>query len=149
MRLVVQRSGPARVRVGDEVIAAIERGLVVLVGVGADDTASDALSMADKVAHLRIFPDADGKMNLDVRQAGGEVLSVSQFTLYGDVRKGRRPNYMRAAEPKTAEALYEVFNEALRRFGVPVQTGRFGAMMQVELVNEGPVTILLDSERVF
>ncbi|MCL6632830.1 MAG: D-tyrosyl-tRNA(Tyr) deacylase [Alicyclobacillus herbarius] len=149
MRAVVQRSGPATVQVDEEVVGRIDHGLVVLLGVGVEDEDEDAAYLAEKVAHLRIFEDADGKMNLDVQTVGGQVLSVSQFTLYGDVRKGRRPNYMAAAPPDKALRLYEAFNAELRRFGLHVETGRFGAMMQVSLVNDGPVTILLDSRRGF
>jgi D-aminoacyl-tRNA deacylase len=113
------------------------------------DAEEDATYLADKVAHLRVFEDADGKMNHDLLTAGGSVLSISQFTLYGDVRKGRRPNYMEAAPPDEAVTLYKSFNAALSDQGVHVETGRFGAMMDVHLVNDGPVTILLDSERRF
>ncbi|MDQ0188723.1 D-tyrosyl-tRNA(Tyr) deacylase [Alicyclobacillus cycloheptanicus] len=144
---MVQRSGPAHVTVDGAVIGAIDRGLVVLVGVKEGDTVQDAAYLAEKVAHLRVFPDDEGKMNFDVLTAGGQVLSISQFTLYGDVRKGRRPNYMRAADPAVARTLYEAFNDALRGCGLHVETGEFGAMMQVSLVNDGPVTILIDSER--
>ncbi|WP_206831723.1 D-aminoacyl-tRNA deacylase [Alicyclobacillus fructus] len=149
MRLVVQRSGPARVKVEGEVVGEIDFGLVLLVGVGKDDTEEDVQYLAEKVAGLRIFPDAEGKLNRDVREVGGAVLSVSQFTLYGDARKGRRPSYADAAPPDVAERLYEAFNDALRARGLKVETGRFRAMMQVELVNDGPVTILLDSKRLF
>lgn len=147
MRLVVQRSGPASVVVAGHTVGEIEKGLVILVGVKVGDSIDDVRYLADKVAHLRIFEDADGKMNHDLLTVGGAVLSVSQFTLYGDVRKGRRPNYMEAARPAEAEPLYEAFNEALRELGIDVATGTFGAMMDVHLVNDGPVTILLDSER--
>lgn len=147
MRAVVQRSGFARVKVGERIIGEIDHGVVVLIGVGQNDTEQDAEYLAEKVAHLRIFADDAGKMNLDVEAVNGQVLSISQFTLYGDVRKGRRPNYMQAAEPKIAQRLYEAFNDAVRAFGLPVQTGDFGAMMEVELVNSGPVTILIDSNR--
>ncbi|MCL6597675.1 MAG: D-tyrosyl-tRNA(Tyr) deacylase [Alicyclobacillus macrosporangiidus] len=149
MRAVVQRSGPACVRVEGEVVGRVDFGLVVLLGVRAGDTEDDARYLAEKVAHLRVFADAEGKMNLDVREAGGSILSISQFTLYGDARKGRRPNYMEAARPEEAEPLYERFNEYLRGWGLRVETGRFGAMMEVSLVNDGPVTILLDSQRLF
>jgi D-tyrosyl-tRNA(Tyr) deacylase len=149
MRIVVQRSRQASVTVDGAVVGQITHGLVLLVGVKAGDTEEDIRYMAEKVAHLRIFEDDDGKMNLDVLQVGGQVLSISQFTLYGDVRKGRRPNYMNAARPEEALQKYEQFNEALRSYGLLVETGRFGAMMDVALVNDGPVTILLDSERNF
>lgn len=147
MRAVVQRSGQANVTVDGRTVGVIDRGLVVLLGVKAGDSLEDASYLAEKVAHLRIFEDHDGKMNLDVQAAGGQVLSVSQFTLYGDVRKGRRPNFMQAAPPDLALTLYEKFNEFVRSYGLTVETGEFGAMMDVALVNDGPVTILLDSER--
>ncbi|MCL6636843.1 MAG: D-tyrosyl-tRNA(Tyr) deacylase [Alicyclobacillus sp.] len=149
MRVVVQRCQHACVRADGEVTGAIGRGLVLLVGVRRGDTVADCQYMADKVAHLRVFEDEEGKMNLDVCAVGGAILSVSQFTLYGDARKGRRPSYADAAPPDVAERLYEAFNEALRAQGLRVETGRFRAMMQVELVNDGPVTILLDSKRQF
>lgn len=149
MRVVVQRSGPASVEVDGAVVGKIPRGLVLLVGCKVGDTKDDVRYLADKVAHLRIFEDGGGKMNDDLLTVGGAVLSISQFTLYGDVRKGRRPNYMDAAPPRDALPLYEAFNEALRDMGIDVETGRFGAMMNVHLVNDGPVTILLDSEKRF
>ncbi|GMA59850.1 D-aminoacyl-tRNA deacylase [Alicyclobacillus fastidiosus] len=149
MRIVVQRSGPARVEVDGRVTGEIASGLVLLVGVGRGDTEDDADYLADKVAHLRIFADEDGKMGRDITEVGGSVLSVSQFTLYGDVRKGRRPSYAQAAEPEEANRLYEYFNERLRAVGLSVQTGVFRAMMDVHLVNDGPVTILLDSAKNF
>lgn len=149
LRLVVQRSKQAFVEVADRVVGHIDRGLVVLVGISVDDTEKDIAYMADKLVHLRIFEDDEGRMNHDVLAFGGAVLSVSQFTLYGDVRKGRRPNYMQAARPETAERLYDQFNEQVRQWGVTVETGTFGAMMNVSLVNDGPVTILLDSKRAF
>lgn len=149
MRIVVQRSGPARVEVNGEITGQITRGLVLLVGVGHEDTVADAQLMAEKVAHLRIFTDEDGKLNRDIVEAQGQVLSVSQFTLYGDVRKGRRPSYAEAAAPEDAVRLYDAFNEALRAIGLHVETGVFRAMMDVHLVNDGPVTILLDSQKRF
>ena len=145
MRAVLQRVRRARVVVGDEVVGAIERGLLVLLGVAPDDTPEAASKLADKIAGLRIFADAEDKMNLSVQDVGGSVLVVSQFTLYGDCRKGRRPSFVAAAPPEIAVPLYEGFVAALRALGVPVQTGRFGAMMQVELVNDGPVTLILDT----
>ncbi|WDL96193.1 D-aminoacyl-tRNA deacylase [Alicyclobacillus sp. ALC3] len=147
MRAVVQRSGRAKVTVGNRTTGSIDHGYVVLLGVRDGDSETDAHYLAEKVAHLRVFEDDSGKMNLDLEAVGGAVLSVSQFTLYGDVRKGRRPNYMQAAAPEAARRLYEVFNDALRSYGFDVETGEFGAMMKVELVNDGPVTILIDSER--
>lgn len=149
MRLVVQRSGPASVVVNGDTVGEIDHGLVVLVGVKHGDTIDDVRYLADKVAHLRVFEDDEGKMNHDLLTMGGDVLSISQFTLYGDVRKGRRPNYMDAAPPVEASERYEEFNAALREFGFRVATGVFGAMMDVQLVNDGPVTILLDSEKRF
>jgi D-aminoacyl-tRNA deacylase len=150
MRAVVQRVSRAEVRVDGSVTGAIGRGLCVLVGAGAGDGDEDSRYLVDKVSNLRIFPDEAGKMNRSVLEIGGGVLAVSQFTLYGDARKGRRPAFTGALEPGAAERLYERFVAGLRDAGVaPVATGVFGAMMQVELVNEGPVTILLDSGKSF
>ncbi|GIQ64069.1 D-aminoacyl-tRNA deacylase [Paenibacillus cisolokensis] len=146
MRVVVQRSGAASVEINGDMVGSIESGLTLLVGFTHDDTEEDVRWMADKVAGLRVFEDAEGKMNLSVSDVGGSILSVSQFTLYGDCRKGRRPNFMAAARPEQAERLYEAFNERLRGLGLTVETGRFGAMMNVSLVNSGPVTLLLDSK---
>lgn len=146
MRVVVQRSKKAKVTVGGEVTGEISSGLVLLVGVTHDDAESDAVFLADKIANLRIFEDAEGKMNLSLLDVGGEILSVSQFTLYGDCRKGRRPNFMDAARPEQANQLYESFNSLLRDKGISVETGRFGAMMDVELINDGPVTLIIDSK---
>lgn len=146
MRALVQRSRQASVTVNGETAGAIDHGLVVLVGVTHEDTEADAAYLADKVAGLRIFEDQEtGKMNLSVQDIGGSVLSVSQFTLYGDTRKGKRPNFMAAAKPEAALALYERFNELLRGRGLVVETGRFGEMMEVSLVNWGPVTLMLES----
>jgi D-tyrosyl-tRNA(Tyr) deacylase len=149
MRAVVQRVTRASVRVGDDEVGAIGVGLVVLVGVGVDDAEPDARWLADKVRTLRIFRDADGVMNRSVEETGGSVLAVSQFTLHGDARRGRRPSYVAAAPPERAEPLYATFVALLRAAGVPVAEGRFQAMMLVELVNDGPVTILLDSKKAF
>lgn len=124
----------------------IQQGLMVLLGVTHEDTERDAKFLADKIAGLRIFEDEEEKMNLSVVDTGGQVLSISQFTLYGDARKGRRPNFMAAARPEQAEVLYEQFNGFLRAAGLKVETGVFGAMMDVQLVNSGPVTIILDSK---
>jgi D-aminoacyl-tRNA deacylase len=146
MRVVVQRSKNAKVTVGGEVTGEISSGLVLLVGVTHDDSVSDATFLAEKIANLRIFEDAEGKMNLSLLDVGGEILSVSQFTLYGDCRKGRRPNFMDAARPELANQLYESFNSLLRDKGITVETGRFGAMMDVELINDGPVTLIVDSK---
>ena len=149
MRAAVQRVSRACVRVDSKTVAEIGKGLLVLVGIAAGDTREAADYLAEKVAYLRVFPDAAEKMNLSVGDIGGAVLAVSQFTLYGDVTRGRRPSYLRAAPPEEAEPLYEYFLSALRRHGLRVESGVFRAMMEVELVNDGPVTILLDSERVF
>ena len=149
MRAVVQRVSRASVRVDSRTVGEIGKGLVVLLGIRSGDTREAADYLAEKVAVLRIFPDAEGKTNLSVLDVGGAVLAVSQFTLFGDTRKGRRPSYIDAAPPAEAEPLYEYFLSALRRHGLRVESGVFRAMMEVELVNDGPVTILLDSERVF
>lgn len=150
MRAVVQRVTEASVTVAGEVVGAIEHGLCVLVGAGADDTARDVAYMADKIANLRIFADEHGKMNRSVLDVGGGVLAVSQFTLYGDARKGRRPAFVHALEPVAAKELYHAFVDRLRDIGVrPVATGVFQASMRVALVNDGPVTILLDSAKTF
>ncbi|OLS41576.1 D-aminoacyl-tRNA deacylase [Bacillus sp. MRMR6] len=147
MRVVVQRSKNAKVTVAGEVTGEITKGLVLLVGVTHQDTEADATYLADKVVNLRIFEDEAEKMNhslLDV--GGGEILSISQFTLYGDCRKGRRPNFMEAARPDQARELYETFNSLLGEKGVKVETGRFGKMMDVQLINDGPVTLILESK---
>jgi D-tyrosyl-tRNA(Tyr) deacylase len=146
MRAVVQRVARARVVVEGETVGEVGRGLLVLLGVARADTAEQAQWLADKVVSLRIFEDDEGKMNRDVGEVGGGVLVVSQFTLYGDCRKGRRPSFVEAAPPETAVPLYEAFVNAVRARGVPAATGRFGAMMQVELVNDGPVTLIVDSK---
>ncbi|MDM5298904.1 D-aminoacyl-tRNA deacylase [Bacillus pumilus] len=146
MRLVVQRVTNASVKVEEEITGAINEGYMVLVGVTHEDTEADVLYLAEKLAHLRIFEDESGKMNRSLLDVKGSVLSVSQFTLYGDTRKGRRPNFMKAAKPDAANTLYELFNDTLRQKGIPVETGRFGAMMDVSLINSGPVTIWMDSK---
>jgi D-aminoacyl-tRNA deacylase len=146
MRAVLQRVSSARVVVGEEVVGQIGRGLLALLGVARGDTPAQVEWLAEKVAGLRVFEDDDGKMNRDVTEIGGAVLVVSQFTLYGDCRKGRRPSFIDAAPPEEAVPLYEGFVNALKARGVPVATGRFGAMMRVELVNEGPVTLILDTK---
>lgn len=145
MRAVVQRVRRASVTVADEVVGAIDAGWLVLLGVAPGDTPADADWLADKVANLRAFADPDGKMNRSVQDVGGGVLAVSQFTLYGDCRKGRRPSFTGAAQPAAAEPLYERFVTALKALGVPTETGRFGADMQVELVNDGPVTFVIET----
>jgi len=149
MRAVVQRVRRARVTVDDSTSGEIDLGLLVLLGVGAEDSDLDVKYLADKVAGLRIFEDAAGKMSRSVSDVGGAVLVVSQFTLYGDVRRGRRPSFDSAAPPAEANRLYESFCELLHQAGLTVQTGVFQAMMDVELVNHGPVTILIDSKKTF
>jgi D-tyrosyl-tRNA(Tyr) deacylase len=139
----------ASVTVAGETVGAIERGLAVLLGVKEGDTEADAAYLAEKIAGLRVFGDSEGKLNLSVAEVGGSVLVVPQFTLYGDARKGRRPSYAEAAPPEIANRLYEACAAGIAAQGVPVATGRFGAMMTVTLVGDGPVTILLDSERKF
>jgi D-tyrosyl-tRNA(Tyr) deacylase len=146
MRAILQRVTRARVLVQDEVVGQIDRGLLVLLGVCQADGPAQAQWLADKVAGLRIFADDEGKMNRDVMEAGGGILVVSQFTLYGDCQKGRRPSFIEAAGPDLAVPLYEAFINGLRARGIFVATGRFGAMMQVELVNDGPVTLIVDSK---
>lgn len=149
MRAVIQRVTRAQVRVGEEVVGKIGPGIVVLLGVAKTDTKEDADYLAAKILGLRIFDDENGKMNLSLAETHGSVLAVSQFTLCGDVRKGRRPSFDEAAPPQLARELYEYFVGRIREAGVTCETGRFQAMMQVELVNDGPVTILLDSKRAF
>jgi D-tyrosyl-tRNA(Tyr) deacylase len=149
MRAVVQRVSRARVTVNEWVSGEIGLGLLVLLGVGHGDTEADAIYLAEKIAGLRVFEDEDGKMNRSVQDVGASVLAVSQFTLYGDVRRGKRPSFDGAAPPEQARRLYEVFVERVQGMGLRCETGRFQEMMQVELVNEGPVTILLDSGKGF
>ena len=149
MRAVVQRVSSSSVTVGGSVIGSTKQGLLVLLGVTDTDTAEDVQYICEKVSHLRIFEDEQDKMNLSVMDVGGEVCVVSQFTLYGDARKGRRPNFMKAAPPTMAERLYLEIVEAFKEKGLPVSTGQFQAHMQVSLVNDGPVTILLDSSKEF
>lgn len=149
MRAVVQRVTRASVTVTGQVIGEIEKGLVVLLGIARDDTKVEAAYLIDKIAALRIFDDEDGKMNLSVKDVNGGLLIVPQFTLYGDVRRGLRPSWIEAAPPEVAEPLYEFFVRQARSVVDEVATGKFQAMMQVELVNDGPVTILLDSQKLF
>lgn len=149
MRAVIQRVKRAEVRVDGAVVGRVGLGLVVLLGVGKNDTAAAAEDLAAKTVGLRVFEDGEGKMNLSLLEVGGQVLCVSQFTLYGDCRKGRRPSFDQAAGPDQALALYESYVNILRNRGIPTETGRFRAMMEVELVNDGPVTLLLDSARTF
>ena len=149
MRLVVQRVSRAKVIVDGRIAGEIDAGLVVLIGISPEDTDAEVTWAADKIVNLRIFEDSDGKMNASLLESGGAVLLVSQFTLYGDARKGRRPSFIRAARGEVAEALYEGVATALSAAGVTCATGEFGASMDVDLVNQGPVTILLDSEKTF
>ena len=146
MRLVIQRVIEARVTVSNDTVGSIRKGLLVLLGISRADTTADADRLLEKLLTLRIFPDDAGKMNRNVAESGGALLIVSQFTLYGDCRKGRRPSFDQAAPPEQAQALYQYFAEAARKGPVPVETGVFQAMMQVHLVNDGPVTILIDSD---
>ena len=149
MRAVVQRVSRARVTVQGKLTGEIDGGLMILLGVGRDDTSIVAPRMAEKIANLRIFEDDQRRMNRSLLDVNGSALVVSQFTLYGDARGQRRPSFVAAAPPEQARKLYEEFREALRRLGINVASGVFGAMMSVELVNEGPVTILLDSDKAF
>ena len=149
MRAVVQRVSRARVTVGDDIVGEIGRGLLVLLGVGHEDGEDDADYLAEKIMGLRVFEDDSGKMNRAVGEAEGSVLVVSQFTLYGDVRRGKRPSFDAAAPPEKARTLYEYFVDRVRASGLRCETGKFQEMMQVELVNDGPVTILLDSSKAF
>lgn len=149
MRAVVQRVTNAKVEVEGAIVGSITNGLCVLVGVGKDDGESDAESLADKVVGLRIFEDADGKMNQSVLEVGGSVLAISQFTLYGDVRKGKRPSFTDAMEPGRANQLFEHFCGHVQKLGAAVETGKFRAHMLVSLANDGPVTIMLDTKKLF
>ncbi|KAB2495615.1 D-aminoacyl-tRNA deacylase [Priestia endophytica] len=146
MKVVLQRAKDAKVTVEGTTVGAISKGLVLLVGVTHEDTEEDVKYLAEKIPNLRIFEDESGKMNLSLLDVEGAILSVSQFTLYGDCRKGRRPNFMGAAKPDKAELLYEEFNGALREKGIIVETGTFGAMMDVSFTNDGPVTLILESK---
>jgi D-tyrosyl-tRNA(Tyr) deacylase len=149
MRAVIQRVKRAEVRVNGQTVGSVGAGMLVLLGVGREDTLEAAQSLVDKIVHLRIFDDERGCMNRSIVETRGGLLCVSQFTLYGDCRRGRRPSYDRAAPPGMACRLYQAFVASLRASGVTVETGQFQAVMEVELVNDGPVTLLLDSERVF
>ncbi|MBL5868282.1 D-tyrosyl-tRNA(Tyr) deacylase [Bacillus sporothermodurans] len=145
MRVVLQRSKQANVKVNGEVVGEITNGFVLLVGITHNDTEADVKYLADKIVNLRIFEDENEKMNYSLLDVGGQILSVSQFTLYGDCRKGRRPNFMDAAKPEKAEILYNLFNHMLRDKAVFVATGQFGSMMDVSLINDGPVTLIVES----
>jgi D-aminoacyl-tRNA deacylase len=146
MRVVIQRVSEAAVKIDGTIVGEISKGLVVLLGIAQEDTEQDALYLIQKLINLRIFSDADGKMNLSVQDCGGELLVVSQFTLYADTKKGNRPSYIRAARPEHAIPLYEFFLQELQKqFQGPIQTGQFGADMKVSLINDGPVTIIIDS----
>jgi len=149
VRAVVQRVASASVVVDGKIVGEIEHGFLVLLGVGADDADADAVALAEKIAGLRVFEDDAGKMNLALNDVGGQMLVVSQFTLFGDCRKGRRPSFVEAARPEKAELLYETFVVEVRGQGIIVETGRFQTHMDVSLVNDGPVTLLLDSRKAF
>jgi len=147
MKVVIQRSKQASVTVDGNVTGAIEKGYVLLVGITHTDTAEDVAYCAKKVAELRLWEDEEGKMNRSILEVGGDILSVSQFTLYAETKKGRRPSFTTAARPEQAKPMWDAFNEALRECGLRVETGIFGAMMDVALINDGPVTIIIDSHR--
>ncbi|WP_349407989.1 D-aminoacyl-tRNA deacylase [Pseudalkalibacillus sp. SCS-8] len=146
MRVIVQRVSHGKVLVKDQTVGEIGKGLVLLVGITHDDTEKDVAFLVDKIPNLRIFEDEEGKMNHSLMDINGGILSVSQFTLYGDCRKGRRPNFMNAAKPDFAEDLYETFNRKLVEKGLEMETGQFGAMMDVQIHNDGPVTLILDTD---
>ncbi|MCG3420706.1 D-aminoacyl-tRNA deacylase [Oceanobacillus jordanicus] len=146
MKAVIQRAKDASVLVGGEVIGSIDNGLVVLLGITHEDTIEDAKYLVQKIIHLRIYEDENGKMNLSLQDTDGSLLSISQFTLYGDTRKGRRPNFMQAARPDDALKLYNQFNELVKEQNIHVETGKFGEMMDVQLTNSGPVTLIIDSK---
>ena len=149
MRAVIQRVKSASVTVEGKVVSEIRKGLLVFLGVAQEDTPADVNYMASKIANLRIFEDDEGRMNLSILDVDGEALVVSQFTLYGDCRKGRRPSFIHAARPEKADPLYQAFMDEISRLGVPVKAGIFQAMMDVELINDGPVTMMLDSNKLF
>ena len=146
MRVVVQRSLNAKVNVKGETVGKIDHGLVLLVGITHEDKEEDVQFLSEKIVNLRIFEDDNDKLNLSVKDTGGQILSISQFTLYGDCRKGRRPNFMAAAKPDHAEKLYNLFNDKLKEAGVHVETGEFGEMMDVSFTNHGPVTLIVESK---
>lgn len=146
MRVIIQRTAHAEVRIDNQVVGKISKGFLLLVGVTEWDTRADADYLAKKVAQMRVFEDAEGKMNLALHDVDGQILSISQFTLYADCRHGNRPSFIKAARPEVAEPIYDYFNDVLRnQYGLHVETGRFGADMKVDFINDGPVTIILDS----
>ncbi|MBO4690592.1 MAG: D-tyrosyl-tRNA(Tyr) deacylase [Paludibacteraceae bacterium] len=146
MRVVIQRCSRAQVRINNKVVGAIDRGFLLLVGITDGDSTAEADLLAKKVAQMRVFEDSEGKMNLGLNEVNGAILSISQFTLYADCKKGNRPSFIRAARPETASPLYDYFNQRLReQYGLHVETGCFGADMKVDFINDGPVTIILDS----
>ncbi len=149
MRIVIQKVDECEIWIDKQLYSRIDGGLLVLLGVGKEDRLETIDSMADKMMNLRIFPDSEGLMNLSLLDTKGEVMIVSQFTLYGDCRKGRRPSYTDAMKPKEAESLYDLFVERVRSYGLTIQTGKFQAMMDIKLTNTGPVTLLLDSDKAF
>ena len=149
MRIILQRCSRAEVRIDGNIVGQIGKGFVLLVGITDGDSTAEADYLAKKVAQMRVFEDAEGKMNLGLKEVDGSILSISQFTLYADCRKGNRPSFIRAARPEVAEPLYEYFNQCLRtEYGLQVETGRFGADMKVDFINDGPVTIILDSQEI-
>jgi len=147
MRVVIQRVSSARVRVEGKILGEIGKGFLVLLGVGKEDTEKDADWLAEKIVGLRVFEDEQGRFNLSLQEVGGEILIVSQFTLYGDCRKGRRPSFDHSAPPERAEKLYNYFVEKVKEKGIKVATGKFQALMEVELVNQGPVTLIIDTQK--
>ncbi|MCI3029808.1 MAG: D-aminoacyl-tRNA deacylase [Desemzia incerta] len=147
MRVVIQRSKKASVSINQEIVGAIDHGFVLLVGIGEEDTQEDVEYLVRKISKMRIFEDGEGKMNLSLADVGGEILSISQFTLHANTKKGNRPSFIEAAKPDRAIPLYDAFNQQLREQGFKVEVGQFGADMQVSLVNDGPVTILIDSKQ--
>ncbi|MGM0941012.1 MAG: D-aminoacyl-tRNA deacylase [Bacillota bacterium] len=146
MKAVIQRAKQASVAVNDEIIGEIDFGFVVLLGITHEDTIDDAAYLVNKIINLRIFEDDHQKMNVSLKDVGGSILSISQFTLYGDTRKGRRPNFMNAAKPSEASKLYHQFNELIQQEGIQVEIGKFGEMMDVQFTNSGPVTLIIDSK---
>lgn len=146
MRAVIQRVKEASVAIDNEIVGAIQQGFMVLLGIHEDDTLEDVAYLTRKIAKLRVFEDTEGKMNLDITAVNGQVLSISQFTLYADTKKGNRPSFVKAARPEVAIPLYDAFNQSLQKEGIGVATGQFGANMQISLINDGPVTIMIDSK---